>query len=112
MHEKAEYVLSQGQIRSHHCHWPNCKEQVPPAKWGCRKHWFALPLALRNKIWAAFRPGQEKDMKPSEEYLAAANEVQHWIVNNYCPGGLHKGIDLPGGRKGCLKCDVSWDVIK
>ena len=80
--KKADYVKKQKQTRSHHCHWPGCKEQVPPAMWGCRKHWFTLPIALRNKIWAAYRPGQEIDMRPSERYLEVSEEVQQWIKDN------------------------------
>lgn len=111
MREKAEYVLSQPQTRAHECHWPGCKEQVPPAKWGCRKHWFALPINLRNKIWAAFRPGQEKDMNPSQEYLAVANEVQHWIVNFYCLKHLHKGTLVGPKTMYCSKCNEKWEMI-
>ena len=82
VNEKREHVLSQGQTREHHCHWPGCKKQVPPAMWGCRYHWFRLPRYLRDKIWAAYRPGQEKDMRPSKEYLEVAEEVQEWIRAN------------------------------
>jgi hypothetical protein len=76
---KAAYVRSQRQTREHTCHWPGCEKQVPPAMWGCRPHWYRLPAALRNKIWHAYRPGQENDLRPSQEYLDAANEVQQWI---------------------------------
>ncbi len=78
---KAEYVKKQFQFREHHCHWPNCTTQVPPAMWGCRKHWFMLPKYLRNKIWNTYIPGQEIDMSPSIEYLEAAREVQEYIKN-------------------------------
>ena len=76
---KADYVRSQQQTRRHHCHWLECDKQVPPAMWGCKAHWFKLPTRLRNRIWAAYRPGQEKDMTPSKKYLEVANEVQQWI---------------------------------
>lgn len=76
---KADYVRKQKQTREHHCHWPGCSEQVPPAKWGCYKHWKMLPKRLQLKVWAAYRPGQEVDMSPSKEYLAVADEVQKWI---------------------------------
>ena len=79
MNEKANYVRSQRQTRDHHCHWPGCEKQVPPAIWGCRQHWFKLPLDLRRKIWAAFEPGQEVNMTPSDAYMEAAREVQAWI---------------------------------
>lgn len=78
--QKADYVKRQPQTRNHHCHWPGCEKQVPPAMWGCKAHWFRLPQQLRNKIWRAYEPGQETDMTPSAEYLAVAQEVQDWIA--------------------------------
>lgn len=81
MGDKAKYVKEQGQTRSHLCHWPDCEEEVKPAMWGCRSHWFTLPLRLRNKIWRAFRPGQEETFHPSQAYIDAAREVQDWIAN-------------------------------
>lgn len=83
---KADYVRSQKQTRPHHCHWPGCGANVPPAMWGCRKHWYMLPAALRARVWAAYRPGQEVDMRPSREYLEVAREVQDWIAANYPEG--------------------------
>jgi CDP-diacylglycerol pyrophosphatase len=84
--KKVKHVKSQGQTRHHHCHWPNCPKQCPPAMWGCYYHWMKLPKSLRDKIWAAYRIGQEKTMTPSREYLAAAREAQEWIRSNY-PNG-------------------------
>jgi hypothetical protein len=80
--DKFKYVKAQGQNRKHHCHWPGCNTQVPPAMWGCKKHWFALPMNLRNKIWAAYVPGQEIDRTPSPAYIEAAKEVQDWIAKS------------------------------
>jgi len=80
--KKVRYVKSQGQTRSHHCHWPGCDKQVPPAMWGCTNHWYSLPEHLRKKIWQAYRPGQERTMTPSREYLDVADEVQEWIKAN------------------------------
>lgn len=77
--QKSEYVKAQKQTRSHHCHWTGCTEQVPPAMWGCKKHWYMLPVALRNQVWAAYQPGQEVDGTPSERYLEVAAKVQEWI---------------------------------
>jgi hypothetical protein len=77
--EKVDYVLKQGQTRDHHCHWPGCEKSVPPAMWGCRKHWFKLPVVLRNKIWLTYEPGQEVDGTPSHAYVKVALEVQEWI---------------------------------
>jgi hypothetical protein len=81
--EKVKHVLKGRQDREHHCHWPGCPRQVPPAMWGCKEHWFKLPKRLRDKVWATYRPGQERTMTPSRAYLAVAREVQEWIKENY-----------------------------
>ncbi len=84
---KRSYVKHQGQTRSHHCHWPGCDQQVPPAMWGCKAHWFSLPKALRDRIWRAYQPGQEVDLTPSEEYLQVADDAQKWISAHPKPKG-------------------------
>lgn len=81
--KKVQYVKSQGQTRSHTCHWPGCGKQCPPAMWGCKSCWFKLPKYLRDKIWETYQPGQEVAMTPSREYLKAAREVQEWITEHY-----------------------------
>lgn len=83
---KVAYVKSQGQTRDHHCHWPGCDKPVPPAMWGCKKHWMMLPKYLRDAIWVAFNPGQEVNFTPSNEYLQVAAEVRQWIKEHY-PNG-------------------------
>lgn len=80
--DKADYVRRQPQDRNHACHWPGCGQQVPPAMWGCRAHWFRLPRALRDRIWDAYVPGQEQRLDPSDDYLNVAREVQEWIKAN------------------------------
>ena len=94
MGTKADYVKRQGQTRSHECHWPGCGKQVPPAMWGCQRHWFALPRELRERIWLAYRPGQEKDATPSREYVQAARDVQAWIAEHLASGadGPQRGL--------------------
>ena len=67
---------------THLCHHPGCRVAVPPKMWGCRKHWFRLPKHLRDKIWATYVPGQEIRKDPSPEYLAVADEVQRWCLEN------------------------------
>ena len=82
---KFEYVRDRMRkpSRGHRCHWPGCPRKVPPAVWGCREHWYKLPLELRNRIWRAFRPGQEQTKTPSREYVEAAQDVQAWIAEHY-----------------------------
>lgn len=77
---KAAYVVRQKQTRHHHCHWPGCQAQVPPAMWGCRPHWYKLPKPIRDAIWRAYQVGQETTMTPSESYIAAAKAAQDWIA--------------------------------
>lgn len=95
--EKVKHVMQAIQTRNHHCHWPGCEKQVPPAMWGCIGHWRKLPKYLRDKIWAAYRPGQEITMTPSAEYLKVAEEVQQWILEN-CPTDKKKTLSKK--RKG------------
>ena len=83
MNPKVKHVLAQGRTRAHTCHWPGCTQQVPPAMWGCKKHWYSLPIDLRNAIWKAYRPGQERTGTPSSEYVAAARAVQEWIKREH-----------------------------
>lgn len=79
---KVRHVLAARQTRKHHCHWPGCDKQVPPAMWGCRDHWYKLPADLRAKVWRTYQPGQEVNMTPSAAYIAVAREVQDWIKAN------------------------------
>lgn len=81
--KKVEHVKSQGQIRNHECHWPNCKYQVPPAMWGCRFHWYKLPKSLRDKIWDTYQIGQEVEGNPSDAYMEVMKEVYKWIWLNH-----------------------------
>lgn len=92
--QKVRHVLGAGQSRKHHCHWPGCDRQVPPAMWGCRQHWFKLPKRLRDQIWATYRPGQEESQTPSRAYVDVALDVQAWIAANH-PAS-------PGGEKGLI----------
>lgn len=78
--EKVRHVLRARQTRKHTCHWPGCIVLVPPAIWGCKRHWFRLPKALRDKVWAAYVPLQEERMDPSDIYLKVVEEVEHWIT--------------------------------
>lgn len=82
---KVEHVrdaLAAGETAGHGCHWPGCTAAVPPAAWGCRRHWAALPRGIRAAIWAAYRPGQEISKTPSGSYVDAARAAQEWIRAN------------------------------
>lgn len=82
---KRAWVRNQGQTRDHRCHgqMPGCRGECPPAMWGCLPCWRKLPKHLRDRIWAAYKPGQEVNLTPSREYLEIALEVQRWIDEHY-----------------------------
>ena len=80
--DKVAHVRTAKPDGKHHCHWPGCEKRVTPAMWGCRTHWYALPATLRAKVWRAYRPGQEEDKRPSQDYIAVAREVRDWIANH------------------------------
>ncbi len=82
MSKKSEYVKKQKQTRPHFCHWKGCDKLTPPAMWGCKEHWFKLPVYLRNKIWDTYVPEQEVTMTPSDAYLDVAEEVDDWVCLN------------------------------
>lgn len=67
--------------QTHTCHWPGCQKVVPLKMWGCRGHWFRLPVLIRARIWRTYRPGQ----RPSAEYIKAMKEAQEWIAMNCRP---------------------------
>ena len=63
----------------HTCHHPRCDKSVPPKMLACRQHWYQLPQVLRNEVWRAYRPGQEIDKHPSQEYMDVIAQVQaYW----------------------------------
>ena len=39
-----------------------------------------MPAELRRRIWAAYRPGQEIDKRPSQAYLDVMKETIEWIA--------------------------------
>ena len=63
----------------HLCHHPHCQRAVPEAMFSCRPHWYQLPKSLRDAIWAAYVPGQERRKDPTGEYLEAARAaIDFW----------------------------------
>lgn len=45
---------------AHHCHAIACEVKVPPAMLMCKRHWFSVPLTLRNRVWAEYHNGITK----------------------------------------------------
>ena len=79
---------------THLCRWPGCNTHVALKLWGCKRHWFNLPKAIRDRICATYREGQELTLDPSEEYMEAdaearrfAYDVQPFCSHDYAEGG-------------------------
>lgn len=60
---------------SHCCHAVRCQVEIPPKMLMCRRHWFMVPKDLRDRVWAAYRAGQEVDKAPSTAWHEAATEA-------------------------------------
>lgn len=72
---------------THACRWPTCPRQVPLKMWGCKTHWFRLPKAIRDRIWATYRPGQEETLDPSAGWIEADEMAREWARENDSPLG-------------------------
>lgn len=71
------------------CSWPGCERLVPASLWGCKSHWFRLPKAIRDRIWATYVPGQELGSPPpSAEYQEAFR-----LAHNFA---LRADAEVPG----------------
>lgn len=61
---------------NHVCHAMGCSTIVPPHLLMCAPHWGRVPVPLRRIVWREYRPGQERDKRPSARYLV----VQAFVV--------------------------------
>jgi hypothetical protein len=62
-------------MSEHLCHAEGCETPVPPAKLMCLKHWRLVPREIQCRVWRHYRPGQEVDKRPSQEYLQVMREA-------------------------------------
>lgn len=75
---KVQHVLSEAKkpnTSGHTCHAEGCDAKVPPAMFMCKRHWFMVPIGLRNRIWALYEPGQEITKDPTNLYVRTALEA-------------------------------------
>lgn len=61
---------------SHHCHADGCQKEVPPKMFMCLKHWRMVPKTFQNDIWKHYRPGQEIDKNPTNDYVKATQRAR------------------------------------
>jgi len=60
---------------SHNCHAIGCKVPVEPKMFMCKTHWFMVPDPIRRSVWHHYRPGQERDWRPSLAYCMIAKRA-------------------------------------
>lgn len=115
--EKRAYVAGQGQSRDHRCHWPGCRKQVPPAQWGCSMHWGQLPKSIRDGIWNAYRPGQERfldggSVRPTPAYMAAADAADAWIRQHAQPSNGNTANALSLWQPWASACAIGAKTVE
>jgi uncharacterized protein (DUF3820 family) len=59
----------------HVCHAEGCNVSTEPRMLFCLKHWRMVPASIQRAVWREYRPGQERDKKPSAEYLVVARQA-------------------------------------
>jgi hypothetical protein len=57
---------------AHICHAIGCTKACKPTALMDQAHWQMVPLPLRQAVWAAYQPGQERTKRVSRAYLQAA----------------------------------------
>ena len=59
----------------HTCHAQGCNRAIAARFLMCGRHWAMVPSGLKDKVWQTYRPGQEIDKQPSQEYLAVMKQA-------------------------------------
>jgi hypothetical protein len=39
------------------CPHPGCHREIAPDRFACKRHWYQLPIAMREKIWTDYVGG-------------------------------------------------------
>jgi hypothetical protein len=64
----------------HRCHAEGCTRRVPPNLLMCKPHWFMVPSAVRDEVWATYRRGQEITKTPTDEYMVAYHKAVNAVA--------------------------------
>lgn len=75
-------------MSEHLCHALGCKAAVPPKLLMCARHWRMVPRMIQAGVWKHYRPGQERDKRPTPEYLEAASAAIRAVAHRE-KGGAH-----------------------
>ncbi len=65
---------------AHRCHARDCEVPVRPELLMCLKHWMMVPKRIQRLVWAAYRPGQCDDKRPSREWHKAADAAIGYVA--------------------------------
>ena len=78
--------------RPHTCHVPTCDVPVPRQMLMCKRCWYQVPKALRDRVWATYQNGQEAGLvTPSEAWHEAANEAIEAVLEKQAFKDFSKG---------------------
>lgn len=94
-------------MTAHHCHAEGCLRTVPPRMFACRRHWAMVPRWLQAKLWAAYRPGQERTKEITPWYVLVQTRCRLAITE--AEGSLHASrvrMELAGMLRGILAEDA------
>ena len=72
----------------HVCHATGCTTHCKPEWLMCYRHWKMVPLHLQRAVWAAYRPGQCDDMRPSPEWFEAADAAIKAVFEKEVAAGV------------------------
>ena len=64
----------------HTCHARDCGKPVKPELLMCFAHWRMVPRVIQHAVWAAYRPGQCDDKRPSKEWHRAADAAIGYVA--------------------------------
>ncbi len=64
----------------HTCHAFACETACAPKLLFCARHWLMVPGDLREPVLAHYRPGQERDRRPSARYMGAALRAKAYVA--------------------------------
>src|SRR6266487_3853378 len=77
------------------CPVPACSERIDRSRLMCRSHWYQVPKALRDRVWATWRSGLGADSAKHKDAVSTAiATIVTWAVPPGQPGG-----DAAGGRE-------------
>lgn len=64
----------------HLCHAIGCSNRVPPKFLMCGPHWFMVPIMIRRDVWRWYKPGQEDNLNPRQEWIDAAKKAINHVA--------------------------------